>query len=414
MSRLIKRALNKIDQLDPRLVANMIKKQLAETEMYESVLDSLRDGIILTESNHKLVYVNSVAKMLIPMRRPRTYDDVRIDELISDPDIVAYLRECWELGQEDSSSNEFHFQRGDTTRTITVTLSSFKTAGEAPRQNDGIYELILVTDITERKRAESRLRRSESLASMTTMAAGVAHEIKNPLASIGIHLQLLRKAFERKGELTLQDSARYIDVIDEEINRLNGIVVDFLFAVRPMDVHLRLQNINRLIGELCDFVRPEYESHGMSVLMDLGSIPKVQLDENLMKQALLNIINNAMAAMDEGGILTVVTRLDGNHVIIKIADSGHGISEEMLGKIFEPYFTTKATGTGLGLTVVYKVVKEHEGDISVVSKIGEGTCFTISLPVPKGEWLALENEDNTKDIKLNAEEIDHEADDIDR
>lgn len=414
MSRLIKRALNKIDQLDPRLVANMIKKQLAETEMYESVLDSLRDGIILTESNHKLVYVNSVAKMLIPMRRPRTYDDVRIDELISDPDIVAYLRECWELGQEESSSNEFHFQRGDTTHTITVTLSSFKTAGEAPRQNDGIYELVLVTDITERKRAESRLRRSESLASMTTMAAGVAHEIKNPLASIGIHLQLLRKAFERKGELTLQDSARYIDVIDEEINRLNGIVVDFLFAVRPMDVHLRLQNINRLIGELCDFVRPEYESHGMSVLMDLGSIPKVQLDENLMKQALLNIINNAMAAMDEGGILTVVTRLDGNHVIIKIADSGHGISEEMLGKIFEPYFTTKATGTGLGLTVVYKVVKEHEGDISVVSKIGEGTCFTISLPVPKGEWLALENEDNTKDIKLNAEEIDHEADDIDR
>lgn len=414
MSRLIKRALNKIDQLDPRLVANMIKKQLAETEMYESVLDSLRDGIILTESNHKLVYVNSVAKMLIPMRRPRTYDDVRIDELISDPDIVAYLRECWELGQEESSSNEFHFQRGDTTHTITVTLSSFKTAGEAPRQNDRIYELVLVTDITERKRAESRLRRSESLASMTTMAAGVAHEIKNPLASIGIHLQLLRKAFERKGELTLQDSARYIDVIDEEINRLNGIVVDFLFAVRPMDVHLRLQNINRLIGELCDFVRPEYESHGMSVLMDLGSIPKVQLDENLMKQALLNIINNAMAAMDEGGILTVVTRLDGNHVIIKIADSGHGISEEMLGKIFEPYFTTKATGTGLGLTVVYKVVKEHEGDISVVSKIGEGTCFTISLPVPKGEWLALENEDNTKDIKLNAEEIDHEADDIDR
>ena len=93
MSKLIKRALNKIDQLDPRLVANMIKKQLAETELYEAVLDSLRDGVILTEANHKLIYVNSVAKMLIPMRRPRSYDDVRVDELISDPDVVAYLRE---------------------------------------------------------------------------------------------------------------------------------------------------------------------------------------------------------------------------------------------------------------------------------------------------------------------------------
>ncbi len=414
MSKLIKRALNKIDQLDPRLVANMIKKQLAETELYEAVLDSLRDGVILTEANHKLIYVNSVAKMLIPMRRPRSYDDVRVDELISDPDVVAYLRECWELGAENTASDEFHFQRGDTTRTITITLSSFKCAGEAAKQNGGVYELILLTDITERKRAESRLRRSESLASMTTMAAGVAHEIKNPLASIGIHLQLLRKAFERNGELTLRDASRYINVIDEEINRLNGIVVDFLFAVRPMDVHLRLQNLNRLLGELCDFVRPEYEAHGMSVQQDFGSIPKVQLDENLMKQALLNIINNAMSAMDAGGVLTVTTRLDGNHVLIKIVDTGQGIPEDTLGKIFEPYFTTKAAGTGLGLTVVYKVVKEHEGDISVASKVGEGTCFTISLPVPKGEWLALGNEYVAKDIQLNAEVIADEADDSDR
>lgn len=413
MNKMIKRALDKIDQLDPRLVANMIRKQLAETELYESVLDSLSDGIILMDGKHKVVYVNSVARMLLPMRRSRSYDDVRVDELISDPDVVNYLQESWESGEENAPSNEFHFQRGDSTRTIALTLSSFKGAGEAAKQNGGIYDLLLVSDVTERKRAESRLRRSESLASMTTMAAGVAHEIKNPLASIGIHLQLLRKAFERKGQLTLDDASRYIDVIDEEINRLNGIVVDFLFAVRPMDVHLRLQNINRLLGELCDFVRPEYESHGMSVHMDLGSIPKIQLDENLMKQALLNIINNAMAAMEPGGILTVSTRLDGNHVLVKITDSGHGISDETLAKIFEPYFTTKASGTGLGLTVVYKVIKEHEGDISVTSKVGVGTCFTISLPVPKGEWLALETEDNVKDIKLNAEEIDNEADDTD-
>jgi len=410
----MKRALEKIDQLDPRLVAGMIRKQLAETELYETVLDSLRDGIILIDASHRLVYANSVSRMLIPLRRARAREDERIDDLITDPDVVNYLRECWTLGEEHTASNEFHFQRGDTTRTVTITLSSFKSSGEGTKNGGEVYELMLISDVTERKRAESRLRRSESLASMTTMAAGVAHEIKNPLASIGIHLQLLRKAFERKGQLSLDDASRYVDVIDEEINRLNGIVVDFLFAVRPMDVHLRLQNINRLLEELCDFVSPEYESHGMSVVRDLGSLPKVQLDENLMKQALLNILNNALAAMKSGGILTVSTRLDGNHVLIKISDTGHGIPEDTLSKIFEPYFTTKATGTGLGLTVVYKVIKEHGGDISVSSQVDVGTCFTISLPVPKGEWLALENKEGSKDITLNAEEIDHEADDTDR
>jgi signal transduction histidine kinase len=212
------------------------------------------------------------------------------------------------------------------------------------------------------------------------------------LASIGIHLQLLRKAFQRKKTLTLDDAKRYLDVIDEEIERLNGIVVDFLFAVRPMDVHLRLEQVNRVIDDVINFVGYELSEHAISITRNLQEfLPKLRLDENLMKQALLNIIKNAMNAMEpNGGILTVTTKLSGDNVVLNISDTGSGMDEATLSKIFEPYFTTKDTGSGLGLTMVFKVVKEHNGEISVSSKKGEGTSFTITLPVPTSERLALE------------------------
>jgi signal transduction histidine kinase len=258
--------------------------------------------------------------------------------------------------------------------------------------DNGKRVLFIVQDVSEEKRREARLHRSESLASLTTVAAGVAHEIKNPLASIGIHLQLLRKAFQRKKSLTLDDATRYLDVIDEEIERLNGIVVDFLFAVRPMDVRLRLEHINRIVDEVLNFVGYEMSEHGITIVRKLGEfLPKLRLDENLMKQALLNILKNAMSAMDPGGgTLTVWTKLSGDNVVLGITDTGIGMDESTLAKIFEPYFTTKDSGSGLGLTMVFKVVKEHHGEISVSSKPGEGTTFTFSFPVPTTERLALE------------------------
>ena len=181
-------------------------------------------------------------------------------------------------------------------------------------------------------------------------------------------------------------------VIDEEIERLNAIVVDFLFAVRPMDVRLRLENVNDVINDVLNFVTHELEQHGIKIERNLEEfLPKLRLDENLLKQALLNIIKNAMNALEvSGGVLAVSTKLLGDHVALTIHDNGIGMDEATLSKIFEPYFTTKPSGSGLGLTMVFKVVKEHSGEISVSSKLGEGTTFTITLPVPTSERLALE------------------------
>jgi signal transduction histidine kinase len=119
------------------------------------------------------------------------------------------------------------------------------------------------------------------------------------------------------------------------------------------------------------------------------SLPRLEFDENLVKQVLLNLIKNAMNAMEQGGRMTLFARPDGNDVLISVQDTGVGMDEEMVQKIFEPYYTNKATGTGLGLTVVYKIMKEHRGDITVESKLGEGSTFTLSFPIPKSERLSL-------------------------
>lgn len=414
MNKFVKRAISKIGQLAPQEVARLFKRQVAETELLESVLDSLSDGIILYDASRKIVYLNKVVKNLIPLKRFSSYYGVRLEDALADKDVLTFLEEYWGGKIQDDQSNEFNYQKGDTVKTIVMTLSTFRGQGD-DLSGTQVYEMLVASDITERKRHETRLRRSESLAQMTTMAASVAHEIKNPLASMGIHLQLLNKAFEREGKLTQDEAERYIHVLEEEIDRLNRIVVDFLFAVRPMDVHLRLQDMNRLISDLASFVKPELDEQHIALRLELQDyLPRLSLDENLMKQVFLNLFKNAMNAMEVrgGGILTVSTRLVGNMVRLKVTDTGTGISTEHLSKIFEPYFTTKSTGTGLGLTVVFKVIKEHGGDISVSSEVGRGTTFTMTFPVPRSEWMTLPDNLKTEDYleeMVKVEEVGDET-----
>ncbi|MCH3916400.1 MAG: ATP-binding protein [Spirochaetia bacterium] len=385
MDKFVKRALHKIDQLDCRQIVQVIERESAVIDKFEQVLDSLPQGVVLCDANGRIQYINRTARLLSPFKRLKSYDGYAVSYVLNDTALRNYLMDCFR--GKDENTGEFAYQWGPETKTLRVNVTPME-------QDDSAAPsafLVVFTDATQEKRDESRLRRSESLASMTTMAAGVAHEIKNPLAAIGIHLQLLTKAFERKGTLTLDDASRYINVIDEEIQRLNSIVVDFLFAVRPMDSTLRLTALPPLLTEICDFVEPELKENHVSLVRSFASVPRLMIDSNLLKQALLNIIKNGMMAMEETpeGIMTIACKLDGNFVDILISDNGKGMDEKTLAKIFEPYFTTKASGTGLGLTVVYKIFKEHNGDVQVHSILGKGTTFTMKLPVPHGQRLAL-------------------------
>lgn len=386
MNNFVKKALEKIDQLDTKQIVQVINSQETFIQTLERVLDSLPQGVVLLNNKKRVEYINYSARHIPSIKRLRNYDGFSIFDIIQDEKISSFLKDVIDNNDSDEDS-EFNYQWGEDIKTYNISVSPI--ICEKDESLD--LSLVIFDDITISKRNETRLRRSESLASMTTLAAGVAHEIKNPLAAMGIHLQLLTKTFEKKGTLTYRDAERYIDVLGEEITRLNSIVVDFLFAVRPMDTQLKMSSLTKLLSGICEFVEPELNEHGITLVKKFNSIPKLRIDENLFKQVVLNIIKNAMMATKDDGIISIETRLSGDTVKMSIKDNGSGMDEKTQSKIFEPYFTTKATGTGLGLTVVYKVIKEHKGDISVNSIKGEGTEFIITLPVPTSQRLAIDN-----------------------
>jgi PAS domain S-box-containing protein len=386
MRRFIERAIEKLPRLNEDQMRSLLYALAEENGRMEAALDSMLDGIVVCDQGHiPIIYNKSAERMLRlggvdPSERPLWLS-------VQDDDLAEFFRSTLE-GEETVLDREFGLEAKGATRIVAVSVTPLVSRGRI----EGA--IVHMEDITEKRRKEAQLRRAESLASLTTLAAGVAHEIKNPLGSISIHMQLLRRALHGDAAAENEKIERHLAVIDEEIDRLNKIVVDFLFAVRPMDVSLREGDPAELIDDIAEIVRPEAESAGISVKTHKGeNIPPILFDERLMKQALLNLTKNAIAAMPGGGRLDLSVERVEDEVRISVIDDGAGIAEEYLPKIFEPYFTTKENGTGLGLTITFKIVKEHRGEITVKSRPGQGSTFTISLPVPQKERRLIPFED---------------------
>ena len=395
MRQFVKRAIQKIDDLDQKKSLDFIMTASREIDRLETVLDSLPKGILVCDTAHNLILANKSARRFLSIV---SYEQGRepVWSVIPDELIAEFLVHTL-MSAHNAEEHEFGIEVMGIERLLSVSVMPLV-------QNRMVSgSLILVDDITERRNREAMIRRMENLASLTTLAAGVAHEIKNPLGSISIHVQLIQKAMVSQ-EKACRDQRgsgaecepfdyfrhidKYLDVVNEEVERLNAIVVDFLFAVRPMDAKLKRGSINAFIKEMADFVSFELKTANIICTLDLAeNLSDLDFDEGLMKQALLNLIKNAAAAIGEGGrgggeIVIATEEKDGQARII-VSDTGAGISGENLKKIFEPYFTTKDNGTGLGLTLVFKIVKEHKGDISVKTVKGKGSVFIISLPVPQ-------------------------------
>ena len=391
-NKLLKRVLADISNYPLEEVEKLIREEITESNIYLSLFDSLDEAHIVVDKNGKIILMNKTIFQILPYSQSfKLKEGMSVIQSFPDEDMRRYI-EAVVVGKERSESADFTFQLGRDMRTVRVDFFKLDI-------DDDVFIDIKLKDISEDLRKEVRLRRSESLASMTTMAAGIAHEIKNPLAAMKIHLQLMRKALSKRGALTKDEAEQYLSVLDEETDHLNSIAVDFLFAVKPMNVELKLGSISDVVEETVSFLEPEAEEKNIKVSLSLQRyIPKIKIDSRYVRQALLNLIENAFAAMKNGGTLDVALKQEGNFVVLSIKDSGGGIDEALLSKISEPYFTTKATGTGLGLTVVYKIMKEHGGEVHVDSEVGVGTCFTLSFPVPSTERNAIEDKNDEHDI----------------
>ena len=405
MRSYVKRVKQKAEKLSKEQVLSLLEDVVEENESLYSVLESLSTGLLIVDDDFKLVRYNTIAESWLPFSEHLEEiagSDKAIWEYIEDEDIASFLQKCLEKNITNSSEDFSTVTPGGSVRFLTVTISPLVNEGELNGK------MILVRDITEKKNQDILLHRMENLANLTNLAAGMAHEIKNPLGAISIHIQLIQKALakarENEDKLPAPKFVEdHIDVVNEEIDHLNKLVMDFLLAVRPVKAQLELKEPDRLIEGLISFFKPEFNKAGIEVAFQSSeSGIRILLDEKLFRDVIMNISQNCLAALKskfgesgaEGAKFCISDSVAGNKFVITIADNGCGMSEETVSKIFEPYFTTKANGTGLGMTMVYKIIKEFSGEITVDSKEGDGTVFRISFPIPQKDAKLLTSESN--------------------
>jgi len=386
MREFIRRALQKTSRMNSEQLQSLLSLITEEYELLDAVLDSLGTGILICDSFHILVQHNKAAARILPFE----FHDVQerpVWACVRESEIAAFIQQTIE-NEDSATAREFGVEEFSGTRFLSISVMPLV------RSKSVRGTIITIEDVTWKKNEELRNRRLESLASLTNLAATVAHEIKNPLGSISIYVQLLRKSLARIPDGTPEELVQYLDIIDEEIERLNRIVVDFLFAVRPLKFEFTSLDLNLIIQSLAAFMSEELSHASVTLILDLAqSLPHIQGDDRFLRQMLINLIQNSLAAMSTGGTISIATSQTDDVITLTVSDTGTGIPADVIDRIFEPYFTTKADGTGLGLAMAYKVVKEHGGDIYVQSEVGKGTCFRITLPAVRKALKMIEYEE---------------------
>lgn len=400
----VKRVSQKADKLPKEQILSLLDDLVEENDNLTSILDSISAGLLIVDKDFHLIQTNSIIESMLQFTS--SYDDDHAQllpfwEFIDNEEIALYFKNCADKEITNSSEDFTVMTPGGSVRFLTVSISPLV------HKNNLDGQLIIIKDVTETKNQEVLIHRMENLASLTNLAAGMAHEIKNPLGAISIHIQLIQKALLKARNNNNQLPEKkfvedHIDVVNDEIEHLNKLISDFLLAVRPVNATLELKNPDKIITNTIDFFSAEFNDSGIFVeYKSDNNQPKILLDEKLFRDVILNLSQNSLAAIKsrfsdnlEGkGKFGIYTCVKDQKYLIKISDNGCGMSEETLSKIFEPYYTTKANGTGLGMTMVYKIIKEFSGEIHVNSQVDEGTEFTIILPIPQKNKKLLAQKD---------------------
>ena len=373
----VEKLIGRLGKIGPEEVQNYFLRLAQEKGFLETVFNSIQEGIIVTDSKGRITYLNDAACQLFGIDSDDSLGK-RLDERVRGLDWNA-------LSQEGAVSRdvEIFYPANRFINFYSVPLVIERKSDEQKIDifNEQVGHAIILRDITETRRSEQQTLESERLNALTLLAAGVAHEIGNPLNSLNIHLQLIERAARKADGANRAELTESVEVARAEVNRLDSIISQFLRAIRPTRPQLRPENVNVIVEEAVRFFAPEIKDRDIVVEQELRSdLPLIDIDRDQMKQAFYNVIKNSFEAMKARGILRIRTDKDDSHVIIRFIDTGGGISAENLSRVFEPYFTTKTSGTGLGLLIVRRIVREHGGELSIESSQGKGLTLTIRLP----------------------------------
>ncbi len=400
MFRLLDKVFENTDNIDKNQLINLLRKVGKEYEILEVVLNSLPYGVIVLSSGNKLEFANKNVDWLFPLLNRKASSDLEIWNLISDSQISATIEESLLKGVND----ELEFTISTILGEKMVALSVIVMA----KKGSEVGTILILEDVTLKNHQINQLLQAERLVSLTNMTATVAHEIKNPLAGIGLYGDLIERTFvadkskSGKNTILVEQNVKdkideYLRVVNSEISRLNQIISNYLLSVKPSTGSKLMISINVILSDLISFYEEQMSTSHIKLKFDLGNnLPLVFLDEGSIRQALVNLINNAIHALEKSSNPEILIRsyfsYKDQQVVISIKDNGCGIAEEDKESIFKPYFTRRETGTGLGLFVVEKIISEHGGKIQCVSALNEGTEFKISFPlINNHQYLIDEN-----------------------
>jgi len=332
----------------------------------DQIMANLQDGLVLFTRDAKAILVSAAVENFLGTSRENMLGHTAAEFFSSDTPIGRLVLDSF-ASHTPISQHEVETATGR----VLITLDFIEEGGEQ------IGALLTLRDAESVRRIENEIELSHRLAAIGRLASGVGHEVKNPINAIVVHLELLRQKLQEADPTT----QRHMDVIGSELQRLDRVVQMLVDFTRPVELRLSDLDLCRLVDDVSQLAAPDAERHGVRIERSLPGEPlQVRGDSDLLKQALLNVVLNGLQAMSQGGTLSITAAREDDELVIEVRDQGAGIPEEIRDKIYNLYFTTKKTGTGIGLAMTYKVMQLHHGSVDFESADGHGTTFRLRLP----------------------------------